>query len=378
MTADSKRPSPDFLPLLIGWVVVVCFIGIDTHTEAALIGLIALLPFSVRGLVAFLPRRLLPGMAGRSNTGVYAADQGIESTMNTDPESGAINTPDAPALFGQWASSLQEVTIQQRGELTRQAQIGKQIGHMADDLNQFTANARRESVRWSAANNQTRATLNAGRESLSAVLVALTETRASSDQNIAALTELARHIRRIGQLIASVNEIATQSNFLALNTAIEAARAESPREISVISAASSSGTAISGPGGASFATVADEMRLLADQSRTAVGQLRAALAEAINALSRAASASEAMVGPLEQASTAAYQLETMFSKLSEALDRSVSAAQQITASTDQQASSLETLMQTTDTVEVLIEQMRAGCQMIDTVAHELTRLDTGR
>jgi methyl-accepting chemotaxis protein len=352
-------------PLLIGgWALLILLAGIALNAQVALIILIGLLPVTMLGFSA-----LVTSQNSANRPGAAANDDSAQS----DSATVMINTPSAPHELEHIASSLQAVTIQQRGDIAEQTQIAKRVVQLADDLNKYSANARRESVKWSASNSQMRATLNNGRESLTTVLLALTETLANNEQSIVALTELARYIRRIGQLIASVNEIATQSNFLALNTAIEAARAETTvvNGASLITAGGSLAVVASS---ASFATVADEMRLLADQSRGAVGQLRAALIETQGALTRAAAGSEATVGPLEQTNLSAQQLETVFSKLSEALDRSVSAAQQIAATTDQQSSTLETLAQTAESIEPLAERMRSEWQLMDVVARDLTHL----
>ena len=358
---DQLRALFDQLLFIGGWALLIIIIGLVLHTDAAVIGLISLLPLTVRGLLTLVVQQRASQFTVANQVGSGATADNVMTSVVETP----VNAED----LAQMSNTLQEITIQQRGELSEQSQISKQIVRLADDLNKSSSNARRESVKWSAANSQMRATLNTGRESLTAVLLSLTETRANSEQNIVALTEVARYVRRVGQLIASVNEIATQSNFLALNTAIEAARAETPI---ANTAAGLAPTMMAG--GASFATVADEMRLLADQSRAAVGQLRAALIETQGALTRAAAVSEAAVAPLEQSNTAAQQLENVFSKLSEALDRSVSAAQQIAATTDQQAASLETMAQTAETVEPLVERMRSEWQVIDSVSRNLTKL----
>ncbi len=70
---------------------------------------------------------------------------------------------------------------------------------------------------------------------------------------------LAEQAQAIGEIIATVNDIAEQTNVLSLNAAIEASRA--------------------GEQGKGFSVVAGEVKALADQSKKATAQVRQILGE---------------------------------------------------------------------------------------------------
>jgi methyl-accepting chemotaxis protein len=106
---------------------------------------------------------------------------------------------------------------------------------------------------------------------------AMDDITAAVDRANEVVTALGDRGREIGAIVATIGELAEQTNLLALNAAIEAARA--------------------GEQGRGFAVVADEVRKLAEESQHAVGSIAAIIGDIQEETGRAV---EAMAGGREK------------------------------------------------------------------------------
>jgi methyl-accepting chemotaxis protein len=165
---------------------------------------------------------------------------------------------------------------------------------------------------------------------------------------------LSDQTQRIGQIIATVNEIAAQSNMLALNAAVEAARA--------------------GEAGKGFAVVAAEVRTLAEQSQSATKQIGEILSEIQQGVNAAVMATEEGVKGADAGMELAGEAGLAIRRLAESVAESNRAAVQISAAAGQQVTGMEQIGQAVENIHEVATHSVAGARLVEQAVAELNEL----
>jgi methyl-accepting chemotaxis protein len=168
------------------------------------------------------------------------------------------------------------------------------------------------------------------------------------------ILSLSEQTLQIGEIIATVNDIADQSNLLALNAAMEAARA--------------------GEAGRGFAVVAGEVRTLAEQSRQATAQVSSILNEIQKSAHTAVMVTEKGTKSAEGSVELAQSTGDSIRIIREHTQQVVVAAQQISASARQQLAGMDQITRAMENINLGATQTQKGMQQMDHTAQNLNDL----
>lgn len=185
-------------------------------------------------------------------------------------------------------------------------------------------------------------------------IAAMEETVGQVERASAETLELNHGTRQIEAIVGTIREIAEQTNLLALNAAIEAARA--------------------GEQGRGFAVVADEVRKLAERTTHSAAEVSRIIAELTGKVRQAAATIDAAVGSVgrtqEVARSTAGVIETMANNVSE----TALANRDISAAARNQMEQFELLSQTLDNLFVILGENSTKVESTALVGEDMRKL----
>ncbi|MEO8553299.1 MAG: methyl-accepting chemotaxis protein [Kofleriaceae bacterium] len=193
-----------------------------------------------------------------------------------------------------------------------------------------------------------------GQDALGKATTTMENARNQANRVATSILSLAEQAQSIGEIIASVDDIAEQSNLLALNASLEAAHA--------------------GDRGRGFAVVATEMKSLAEQSKLATVQIRRLLGAIQKQSNEAVLMTEASTRGLGDAATAADSVGVALRSLAGAVTSASQAVAQIAASARQQSGGLQQINQAMRDVAGVANQNLATTRQVGQAARDLTTL----
>ncbi|MEY4004299.1 MAG: hypothetical protein RLZZ221_395 [Verrucomicrobiota bacterium] len=193
-----------------------------------------------------------------------------------------------------------------------------------------------------------------GRQSVEDTVAGMRRIREQMDSIAERMVRLNEQSQSIGQIVTTVEDLAAQSNMLAVNAGIEAAKA--------------------GEHGRGFAVVAQEVRNLAEQSRQATAQVMAILADIQKATSAAMLATEQGGKSVDAGVSQASQAGQSIAQITSNVADSAAAASQIAASSQQQLVGVDQVAASMDGVKQASLQNADGARQLEAAARNLKEL----
>ncbi len=278
------------------------------------------------------------------------------SDMQGGLKSTLLEIANASDQLASSAEELSAVTEESSRGLIRQ---NDEIQQAATAVNQMTAavdEVASNAVSTSEASRQATAEAEDGRQQVQEAVSGMSSMVVEINESTQSVEDLANQVREIGKVIDVIRSIADQTNLLALNAAIEAARA--------------------GEQGRGFAVVADEVRALAHRTQTSTVDIE----KMIGAVQVGA---DGAVAAMNKSMTWANNTQTLAQNAGQALQRITASVAMINernlviaSASEEQAQVAREVDRNLLNIQDLSTQTAAGANQTNASSQDLSRLAT--
>jgi methyl-accepting chemotaxis protein len=261
---------------------------------------------------------------------------------------------DSAASVAAASTELAKVTENTSGGVQRQRVESDQVATAMNEMAATVQEVARHAEQAAAASNDADGEASEGARVVAQSVSGIKRLAAEVERTAATITELEKESDNIGTVLSVITGIAEQTNLLALNAAIEAARA--------------------GEQGRGFAVVADEVRTLAQRSQQSTEEIKSIIDRLQG---KAQAAVQAMQGGREQAQVSVEQAEKAGSSLSAIADAIVAIRDmntQIASAAEEQSAVAEEINQSVVRIAQVAEESALGVDETTRTSGELAEL----
>jgi methyl-accepting chemotaxis protein len=268
------------------------------------------------------------------------------------------------ATAEQVASASEEISsgATQSAETARtQADQTQQVATAMQEMSSTVQQVSENSQKAADASHSAAQSARRGGEVVQETLATMRSIADSTTRAAARVTELGKRSEQIGKIIAVIDDIADQTNLLALNAAIEAARA--------------------GEQGRGFAVVADEVRKLAERTTKATKEIAAMIESiqvetkhAVEAMELGTREVEAGVTRTSASGTALEEIIKMSEGVGDMVAQIATAATEQSSATDQINASISQISSATQESSASAEQTAKACTDLSSLAFDLQKV----
>ncbi len=250
------------------------------------------------------------------------------------------STQQASSAAEQNASVAQQMASGATQQSQQSADISKTLVSMSSAITQMAASAQ-DAAGVATETSQLTQKAGEGAEKSGQDLMSIKNVFANTTGMVKQITTSSTHIT---QIVETIDEFARQTNLLALNAAIEAARA--------------------GEAGRGFAVVADEVRKLSEGSAKAAQEIKLIMKTMTTQMDDAPSAVETGGSVVREGAETINQTLTLLQTIASRMSTLSSKVQEVSAGVQQQSAATEQIAKTMDSIAAVSEQNASAAQQV--------------
>ncbi|WP_019593485.1 methyl-accepting chemotaxis protein [Thioalkalivibrio sp. ALM2T] len=264
----------------------------------------------------------------------------------------AIN--DATRQVASAAEQLSATTQQTNSGMRRQHQEIEQIATAMNEMTQTTREVASSAQGAASSADSAKKDIDAGQSALQKTVQSIRALESSVGETSESVQALQSDVENITVVLDVIKGVAEQTNLLALNAAIEAARA--------------------GEQGRGFAVVADEVRTLASRTQHSTEEIQGIITKLQD---RAGQSSKSMAVGMERVTTTvadAQDAEEAFSGIKSSIDRITDVNHQIAGAAEEQSATASHIDEGVTNIRDVAEETSQASENTTAATEELARL----